>query len=159
MTTRERQTLRTPPRVLVQSFWAVHRAIYRISGGRVGPWRPKSGKRFGVMGLTTTGRRSGEPRLVMLGYFEDGPRLVSLAMNGWADTAPAWWVNLESHPEATAMLADGPRTVRARRATGSEHDWLLDRFDEFPGWGDALEARIAQRGTATPVVIFEEVGR
>lgn len=155
MTTRELPTLRTPPRAFVRSFWAVHRAVYHLSGGRLGPWRPKPGKRFGVMGLTTLGRRSGEPRLVMVGYFEDGPNLVTLAMNGWAITPPAWWLNLRTNPEATARLAAGTMAVRARQATGAERDRLWARFDDFPGWGDHLEMRAAQRPTETPIVVFE----
>lgn len=155
MTVREEQSLSSPPRVLVRSFWAIHRTVYRVSGGRLGPWRPKQGKRFGVMGLTTVGRRSGAERLVMVGYFEDRDNLITLAMNGWADTPPAWWLNLQATPTANVMLADGPRTVRARLATGPELERLQARFDDFPGWGDELEARIAHRDVDTPIVIFE----
>ncbi len=140
---------------LVRAFWAIHRGIYRLSRGRFGPWRPKAGKRFGVMGLTTEGRRSGQPRLAMVGYFEDGPNLVTLAMNGWADTAPSWWLNLQAKPEATVMLKTGPRTVRARTADGAERDHLWGRFADFPGWGDDLEARMTQRSEKTPIVVFE----
>lgn len=154
MTTPELTTPQTPPRVLIRAFWALHRAVYRFSGGRLGPWRPTTGRRFGVMGLTTTGRRSGAHRLVMVGYFEDGDELVTLAMNGWADTPPAWWLNLQANPEATVMLSDGPREVRARPAIGTEHDRLWARFDEFPGWGDALEARMRGRSIETPIVVF-----
>ena len=39
--------------------------------------------KWGALRLTTTGRRSGEPRGVILGYYQDGPNLVSMAMNGW----------------------------------------------------------------------------
>lgn len=161
MTTRTKQASSTPPRILIRTFWTVHRAVYRLSGGRLGTWRPKSGKRFGVMGLTTTGRRSGEPRQVMVGYFTDGPNLVTLAMNGWADTPPAWWLNLEANPKATVTLSDGPRTVVVRQAEGPERDRLVARFEEFPGWGDDLETRREQRKSATPVVVFEtqEAGR
>jgi hypothetical protein len=42
------------------------------------------------MGLTTTGRRSGQPRSVILDYYEDGSNLVSMAMNGWGAAEPAW---------------------------------------------------------------------
>ena len=37
----------------------------------------------------------------MVGYFEDGPNLVTMAMNGWADGEPAWWLNLQAHPEVS----------------------------------------------------------
>jgi deazaflavin-dependent oxidoreductase (nitroreductase family) len=141
--------------VFVRTFWAIHRGIYRLTGGRLGPWRPKPGKRFGVMGLSTHGRRSGQPRLTMVGYFEDGPNLVSLAMNGWADAEPAWWLNLQAKPEATVMLKTGPRAVRARRASDAEHDRLWSRFDDFPGWGDDLDERVSKRSKKTPIVIFE----
>ena len=82
-----------PPRWFVRLAWYAHRAVYQMSGGRLGLWRPK-GTRWGTMRLTTTGRRTGRARSVLLGYFEDGPNLVTLAMNGWADGEPAWWLNL-----------------------------------------------------------------
>lgn len=155
MTVRDTQTPRTPPRALVRTFWAIHRTVFGLTKGRLGTWRPRSGKRFGAMALTTTGRRSGEPRRVMVGYFEDGNDLVTLAMKGWADAPPAWWLNLEANPEATVVTRDGRRQVRARVAVGEERDRLWARFDEFPGWGDELETRRMSRQTGTPVVVFE----
>lgn len=65
------------------------------------------------MGLKTTGRRSGRQRTVIIGYFEDGPNLVTLAMNGWASTEPSWWLNLKTRPEANVFLRTGPHTVEA----------------------------------------------
>ena len=59
------------------------------------------------MRLTTTGRRSGKPRSVILGYYEDGPNLVSMAMNGWGAAEPAWWLNLQADPQAVVELAGG----------------------------------------------------
>jgi len=53
------------------------------------------------MRLTTTGRRTGQEGSVILGYVEDGPNLVTMAMNGWADGEPAWWLNLQA-PESLA---------------------------------------------------------
>ena len=155
MSTTVDHTTEVPPRALIRTFWAVHKAIVRLSGGRVGLWRPREGKRFGVMGLKTTGRRSGGERFVIVGYFEDNTHLVSLAMNGWADSPPAWWLNLEAHPEGTVTLARGNKPVRARRATGAEGDRLWARIEQFPGWGDNLDARAAHRSTATPIVVFE----
>jgi hypothetical protein len=73
---------RLPPRWVVVSAWVIHRAIHRLSGGRMGLWPPKP-NRWGTMRLTTLGRRSGKKRSVILGYYEDGPNLVTMAMNGW----------------------------------------------------------------------------
>ena len=63
------------------------------------------------MRLTTVGRRSGKERSVILGYYEDGPNLVTMAMNGWKDAEPAWWLNLQANPEATIELPGGQRRV------------------------------------------------
>ena len=79
---------RLPPTWFIHLAWRTHRGLYRVSRGRVGLWRPKQ-NRWGTLRLTTTGRRSGQPRSVIIGYFEDGPNLVTLAMNGWADGEPA----------------------------------------------------------------------
>ena len=56
----------------------------------------------------------------MLGYKIDGSNLVVVAMNGWADPEPAWWLNLQAHPDATVDLEDGSRAVTARKANAEE---------------------------------------
>ena len=108
---------RPVPRPLIKTFWAIHRAIVRVSGGRVGFRTPEAGKTFGMARLTTIGRRSGRTRVAMIGYYEDGPNLVTLAMNGWARTGTA-----------------RRRTPRACRGSGAA--WL-------PGW--ASSSRRARR--------------
>ena len=70
-----------PPRWFIRAAWAAHRAIYRVTGGRRG-LGPPTEKTYGLMRLHTTGRRSGKTRAAILGYFEDGPNLYTLAMNG-----------------------------------------------------------------------------
>ena len=73
-----------------------------------------------MMRLRTLGLRSGQPRVAIVGYLEDGPNLVTLAMNGWAEAEPAWWLNLQAHPDTTVELKDGPRAVRGRAAVGED---------------------------------------
>ena len=63
---------------------------------------------------------------MIVGYFEDGPNFVTLAMNGWGEGEPAWWLNLQAHPEVRADLADGPRLVSGRAARGEERERLWD---------------------------------
>src|SRR2546428_591202 len=113
---------RLPPRWVVVSAWVIHRAIYRLSRGRRGLWPPKP-NRWGTMRLTTVGRRSGKRRSGILGYYEDGPNLVTMAMNGWKDAEPACGLNLQRHPapvgdaqacEIEAPPGDGSRSVRRR---------------------------------------------
>ncbi|MGF1668666.1 MAG: nitroreductase/quinone reductase family protein [Acidimicrobiia bacterium] len=70
------------------------------------------------MRLTTVGRPSGRDRNVVLGYFEDGPNLVTMAMNRWG----VWWLNLQAHPDAEVRLVDGPRPVTGRADRGKERN-------------------------------------
>ena len=107
------------------------------------------------MGLTTVGRRSGRPRMVIIGYFEHGPNLISLAMNGWAEAEPAWWLNLKARPEATVLLPTGERAVVARSAEGDERQRLWAKVSDYPGWGDDLDGLASQRASDTSVVVFE----
>jgi deazaflavin-dependent oxidoreductase (nitroreductase family) len=153
-----KQTVRTPPRFVIRTLWLLHRALYRFSGGRIGLSRPAAGKRFGTMRLTTLGRRSGEAREAIIGYYEDGPSLVTLAMNGWGRGEPAWWLNLQANPDATVALPDGPRAVRARAATGEEAQRLWAKVRDFPGWGADIDASAARRPTPTAVVVLEPRG-
>ena len=144
---------RLPPTWFIHLAWRTHRGLYRVSRGRVGLWRPKQ-NRWGTLRLTTTGRRSGQPRSVILGYFEDGPNLVTLAMNGWADGEPAWWLNLQEQPVGAVDLAGGGGTVRARAAEGEERARLWARWREID---TQLDAYAALRTTETAVVVLELV--
>ncbi|HEY5143252.1 MAG TPA: nitroreductase/quinone reductase family protein [Solirubrobacteraceae bacterium] len=104
------------------------------------------------MRLTTIGRRTGRERPVIVGYFEDGRDLVALAMNGWGDGEPGWWLNLQAHPEVRADLADGPRLVRARAARGEERERLWERWRQID---KGLDAYATRRSMETAVVILE----
>lgn len=150
--------VRPAPRPLLRTFWALHRAAYRATGGRFGLQRPEHGAKFGMLRVHTVGRRSGKQRNTMLGYFEDGSNLVTLAMNGWGKAEPAWWLNLQSDPAATVELPDGRREVRARAATGAERERLWATFRDYPGWGADIGALAAHRPGETAVVVFEPVG-
>ena len=143
-----------PPRWFIRGAWTVHRAIHRFTGGRRGLAKPVPGGRFGMLRLTTTGRRSGKQRAAILGYIEDGPDLVTLAMNGWSDPDPAWWLNLQASPDATVELKDGARAVRARAAEGPERERLWATISGYTGYGDDLDAFAARR-SSTAVVVLE----
>jgi F420H(2)-dependent quinone reductase len=140
-----------PPRWFIRGAWAVHRALYAISGGRLGLRKPTA-KTYGMLRIHTTGRRTGVERVAILGYFEDGPNVFTLAMNGWGDPEPAWWLNLQANPDATIELLDGTRQVRARVATGDERARL---WSEMAQGGPDLDAYAARRSRETAVVVFE----
>jgi deazaflavin-dependent oxidoreductase (nitroreductase family) len=157
MTTTTQEVPQLPARPLVRLFWAGHKAIYRLTGGRLGLQQPERGARFGMLRLHTVGRRSGRSRIAMVGYYEDGANLVTLAMNGWGDAEPAWWLNLQANPQATIDLAGGTRQVTAHAATGSERLRLWATFAEYPGWGNDVAALAARRPGETAIVVFEPV--
>ena len=139
-----------PPRWFMRSFWAVQRAVYAVTGGRLG-LRSATADQWGMLRLRTVGRRTGEERLAILGYFEDGPDLVTMAMNGWADAEPAWWLNLQAHPDVTIDLPGESRAVHAHAANPDERPrlWALQAT-----YDKDLDAFAALRSRETAVVIL-----
>ncbi len=141
-----------PPRWFIRAAWKIHKTLYRWSGGRFGLRAPRS-DRYGLAYLTTTGRRSGVERSVMIGYYEDGDGVVTMAMNGWGAPEPAWWLNLQSQPEATLTVAGGTTIpVVGRRALGEERDRLWERWRQLDHGLDGFAAR---RPTETAVVVLD----
>jgi len=139
-----------PPRWFVRTAWYAHRFYHRVTGGRRGLWPPSAGK-WGTMELTTVGRRSGRTREAIVGYIEDGPNLVTMAMNGWSEGEPGWWLNLQAQPDASVVLKGGGRLVRARAAEGAERERLWAAYaDHWPELDD-----YAPRRRSTAVVILE----
>ena len=143
---------RLPPRWFIRLAWKTHRALYRWSGGRFGLRRPKPGPGgYGLAQLTAIGRRSAQPRSVMIGYLEDGDDLVTMAMNGWGAPEPAWWLNLQANPDATLVLPDGELTVTGHKAEGAERDRLWQMWSEVD---TDLDGYAARRPTETAVVVL-----
>ena len=99
---------RLPPRWFVVTAWHVHRWIVRASGGRKGLWRRRPGK-WGALRITTVGPAQRRAAECDGGYYEDGPNMVTMAMNGWGAAEPAWWLNLQAHPNSVVELAGGAR--------------------------------------------------
>lgn len=114
--------------------------LYRLSGGRVGG-------RFGrspVLLLTTTGRRSGEPRCTSVLYRRDGDRLVVIGSNTGSERPPAWALNLMAHPEAEVLIGRERTRVRASQVEGSERARLWDLMsDQYHGF-DIYRSRTAR---------------
>jgi deazaflavin-dependent oxidoreductase (nitroreductase family) len=139
-----------PPRWFIRSFWVGQRAAYSVTRGRFG-LRSATSDRWGMLRLRTVGRRTGEERIAILGYFEDGQDLVTMAMNGWADAEPAWWLNLQAQPDTTVDLPGGSRAVHGRAATKDERPrlWAMQA-----AYDKDLDAFAARRSRETAVVIL-----
>lgn len=144
------QSAHLPPRWFIRLFWTAQRAVYSVTLGRFG-LRAATPDRPGMMRLATVGRRSGEKRKAILAYFEDGPDLVTMAMNGWADPEPAWWLNLQAHPDTIVDLPGGSRAVHAHAADKDERPRL---WAKWAGYDKDLDAYAARRSRETAVVIL-----
>src|SRR5688572_8937568 len=101
-----------------RGFNVFHRAVFNASGGRL------LGKYSGmpVVELTTTGRKSGEPRTVMLTSpaKHDG-HLVLVASYGGDENHPAWFLNLQDDPDVVVTAeGESKRPMQARVATQEE---------------------------------------
>ena len=140
-----------PPRWFIRLFWVAQRAVYSVTRGRLG-LRRATAAQWGMLRLRTVGRRTGGERVAILGYFEDGPDLVTMAMNGWADAEPAWWLNLQANPDATVDLPGGEsRAVHGRAANEDERPRL---WEMQAGYDKDLDAYAARRSHETAVVIL-----
>ncbi|MFL5834182.1 MAG: nitroreductase family deazaflavin-dependent oxidoreductase [Solirubrobacterales bacterium] len=112
--------------------------IYRLSGGRIG------GKVGGgpVLLLTTTGRKSGQPRTAPVLYLADDGRYVVINTNAGNQKTPAWSLNLKANPEAEVEVGRKRSQVRARIAEGDERADLWRRhMEQYSGW-DYYESKL-----------------
>jgi deazaflavin-dependent oxidoreductase (nitroreductase family) len=95
----------------------LHRGVVKITGGRVG-WKAAA---MPVLELTTVGRRSGQPRTVMLtSPHQEGDALVVVASRGGDDAHPAWFLNLRDHPDVEVSVQGAPRRPMRARIAGAE---------------------------------------
>ena len=120
----------------LRAFGKLNVPLYRLSGGRL----------FGRVGrapvllLTTTGRRSGQPRTAPVVYLRDGERLIVIGSNAGNVRPPAWALNLKANPDAEVEVGGDRDSVRARVAEGEERAELWDRMtDQFGGFADYRE--------------------
>ncbi len=140
----------TPPRVFLRIGWALHRALFRATGGRAGT-RP-AGTGLGTLFLVSTGRTTGAIRRNGLFFIEDGEDLVVVASNAGRDVDPSWWRNLQAKPDAEVEIGTRLLLVRARAATADEAVRLWPRLDA------GYREYAAYRSRATrqiPIVILE----
>ena len=118
-------------RITIKIIGAIHRWLYRGSGGKWGQTF------FGspILLLTTTGRRTGQPRTWPLTYLPEGERLIVIASNGGQPNHPAWYLNLRANPQVSAQLGDQTHTMIAKTAEGTERARLWSRVvEEYPAY-------------------------
>ena len=129
----------------------LHPTVYRLTEGR-GPIGRVLGLQMVV--LTTTGRRSGQPRDAPLFTLRDGSTFLLVGTHGGEETLPDWVANLRATPDATVQVARERLAVRAREPEpgGEEYRALWTRaVAAYPGYA----AYRARRSTDPPIVVLE----
>jgi deazaflavin-dependent oxidoreductase (nitroreductase family) len=131
-------------------FGDEHIRQYRETGGEYGhDWRGTQ-----TLLLTTTGRKSGEPRTTPLIYGRHGDDYLIVASKGGADEAPGWYENLRQHPEVELQVLDETFAARARTATDEEKPELWKTMvSEWP----AYEEYQTKTDREIPVVVLERI--
>ena len=127
---------------------ALHRVLYRLSGGRIGArvWD------LPVVLLTTTGRHTGKKRTVPLCSLRSGDDVVVIGSYGGLDQPPAWWLNLQANPHAELTAGHEARDVTARNAAPDERGRLWAELTaRAPGYLE-YERRTSRE---IPVVILQ----
>ncbi len=129
----------------------LHTLAYRATGGRLGHKLP------GVPGqmllLDHVGAKSGTKRTSPLLYIPDGDDVVIVASKGGFPKHPAWFHNLQAHPDTTVQIGAERRPVHARVATAQERERLWPKaVGTYHGYAD-YQAR--SRGREIPLVILK----
>lgn len=128
-----------------------HARLIRWSGGRIRRSFVFTGG-MSLLVLTTVGRKSGKRRSTPVGYLRFGGGYAVIASNAGSDRVPAWWLNLQADPEAEVLVDRKRHTVRARRATATEHDLVWGEFARLNPGFDEYRSLTERR---IPVVILE----
>ena len=126
-------------------------ATLRDNRGEV-PDGPMAGRPLLI--LTSTGARSGEPRLAVLTFTRDQERYIVCASAGGAPTAPSWYANVIANPVVRVEAKGEAFDARATVQTGAERDRLWARHvQERPEFADYP----AKAGREIPVVALERI--
>ena len=130
-------------------FGAEHVRRYLETDGEVGyRWRNDAP----ILILTTTGRKSGEPRLRPLIFSEDDGRYVVVASQGGRPTHPDWYLNLTSNPDVHVQIKGGRFPARARTAGDAERERLWRQMAQIWPPYDDYQQKTERR---IPVVVLE----
>jgi deazaflavin-dependent oxidoreductase (nitroreductase family) len=114
--------------------------MYRRSGGE---GLGGTFQKIPVALLTTTGRKTGEPRVSPLYFLRDADRVVVAASKGGATKNPMWYLNLKADPKVQVQIKKEVLNLTARDATDEERAkyWpqLVDMYpsyDDYQSWTD-----------------------
>ena len=98
-----------------------------------------------ILYLTTVGRKSGKSRTVPLAFVPDDEDYVVAASNGGSDWQPAWWLNLQSRPQATIEVDGAEVTVTASAVEDDDRDRLWQRLNEQLDTYDSYQSKVRRQ--------------
>jgi deazaflavin-dependent oxidoreductase (nitroreductase family) len=134
--------------VILKYFARAHIWVYRSTNGRIGArllWFPAAL-------LTTTGRKSGEPRATPTLYLRDGERVILPASFGGRAENPTWYLNLKTNPAVEVQIRTERLQMSARDATDAEREryWppLIKMYPPYRGYRESTDRTI-------PLVVCE----
>jgi deazaflavin-dependent oxidoreductase (nitroreductase family) len=134
--------------LLLKYFARAHIWVYLRTNGRLGAkllWFPAAL-------LTTTGRKTGQPRITPLLYLRDGERVILPASFGGRSSDPTWYRNLGANPKVAVQIRAEHLNLVARDATDEERDryWppLIKMYPPYKGYRAATDRVI-------PLVVCE----
>ncbi len=115
--------------------------LYKVSGGKLGATFQKAP----VALLTTTGRKTGQPRVSPLLYLRDGDTVIIAASRSGSDKNPMWYLNLKANPKVKVQIKGDVRDLRAREANEAErqHYWpklvaMYPSLEDYQSWTDRV---------------------
>ncbi|MBW2242838.1 MAG: nitroreductase family deazaflavin-dependent oxidoreductase [Deltaproteobacteria bacterium] len=137
---------------------AKHIELYRKDPEKAHMWDSSEAGGSGMLAtllLTTTGKKSGEPRALPLIYGEAGDSYIVIASKGGMPKHPLWYLNLEAKPECELMVGAKPVSARARVAEGEERERLWKQMAKiYPPYNEYQERAGAR---TIPVVVLDPV--
>ncbi|MCX2928953.1 nitroreductase family deazaflavin-dependent oxidoreductase [Mycobacterium sp. CVI_P3] len=137
------KSLNSPSTKLIIKWMSrIQTFLYKKSGGKVAGSFLQGAP---VALLTTTGRKTGEPRVSPLLFLREGNRVVLVASQGGAAKHPMWYLNLKANPKVSVQIKDDVLQLTARDATEQERAeyWpklveMYSSFEDYQAWTDRV---------------------
>lgn len=132
----------------IKWFMNVNAFFLRLTNGRIGG-------RLGaqtILLLETTGRKSGQPRVIPIAYFFHEEKYLIVASNWGRDKHADWYLNLLKNPRAALQVRGRRIPVEAHDAQGEEYARLwkfaAERHPPYLRYQEMTARRI-------PIVVFQ----
>jgi deazaflavin-dependent oxidoreductase (nitroreductase family) len=126
--------------VFIKWMSRINTLLYKASGGKIGGTFLQGAP---VALLTTTGRKTGQPRVSPVLYLREGDRVILVASHGGREKNPLWYLNLKANPKVSVQIKKEVFELNARDANDAERAeyWpklveMYPSFDDYQSWTD-----------------------